>query len=481
MRFIPRSSYAAAAVTCAAFLFCAASGAAGATLPAPQQGAPAGIQKVQHIIWIIQENRSFDNYFGTYPGADGPPPDACAPELPGSSKCVAPFHMQPKMPPCDLAHRWVIAHADYDHGLMDGFVWAEGSAYTMGYYDQRDIPNYWAYARHYVLADRFFSSLMGASLPNHLFTVAAQSGGVINNEFSLKQIENDLDSPGGYSFATMVKLFNKANIPWKYYVETQRINSPPPGKRNYLADPDPKHYSLWNPLPGFKAVRDNPADMSHLVSLNEYFDDLKNRTLPAVSWIVPMGIDSEHPPAYPVTGMWYVTRLLNALMQSPYWKDSVVFLTWDDYGGFYDHVPPPLVDAYGYGPRVPTMVISPFAKHDYISHKTYDFTSMLKFIEERFGLSHLTARDGKADPMFDAFDFDGPPNTPLIINPVPENPPSMSAWPGDCVYQPKVDILESVPDIGTYLRRYPPPSAQLPALPTAPAPEHPGVSTPGKQ
>lgn len=440
---------------------------------------PAGMDKVQHIVWIIQENHSFDNYFGTYPGADGLPPDACSPELPGAKRCVAPFHMPAKMPPCDLAHRWVIAHADYDHGAMDGFVWAEGTAYTMGYYDQRDIPNYWAYAHHYVLADRFFSSLMGASLPNHLYTVAAQSGGVINNMFSVKEVEDDLDSPGGYSFATMVNLFNKAHISWKYYVETQRINSPA-AKRDYLADPDPKHYSLWNPLPGFKAIRENPADMAHLVSLNEFFDDLKSGTLPAVSWIVPMGIDSEHPPAFPETGMWYVTRLLNSLMQSPYWKSTVVFLTWDDYGGFYDHVPPPLVDAFGYGPRVPTLVISPFAKSDYISHQTYDFTSMLKFIELRFGLDHLTARDDKADPMLDCFDFNQKPNPPLIIQPVPENPPQVSEWPGDCVYQPKANIQESVPDIGTFLRRYPPPTDQLPPTPTAPAPEHPQGTAPGK-
>jgi phospholipase C len=458
--------------------------AAAAPVTPPQKSSgparrPAGLDRVKHIIWIIQENRSFDNYFGTYPGVDGIPPGTCSPVLPGATRCITPFHMPAKMPPCDLAHRWVIAHAAYDHGAMDGFVWAEGSPYTMAYYDQRDIPNYWAYARQYTLCDRFFSSLMGASLPNHLYTVAAQSGGAINNLFSLKEIEEELDSPGGYSFATMVNLFTKANISWKYYVETQRVNSVGK-KRDYLAQPDPKHYSLWNPLPGFKAIRENPANMSHLVSLNEYFNDLAKGNLAEVSWIVPMGIDSEHPPAYPETGMWYVTRLLNALMQSPYWKDSVVFVTWDDYGGFFDHVPPPLVDAYGYGPRVPTLVISPFAKPGYISHRTYDFTSMLKFIEVRYGLGHLTARDHKADPMFDCFDFEQAPNPAHVISPVPPNPPAAAEWPGDCVYPPAVNIPESVPDIGTYLRRYPPPRGQLPPPPATPAPEHPETAKPEK-
>jgi phospholipase C len=441
----------------------------------PASKLPAGLDKVQHIVWIIQENHSYDNYFGTYPGADGIPPGTCSPEMPGSKRCVASFHMPANMPPCDLAHRWVIAHAAYDHGAMDGFVWAEGTSYTMGYYDQRDIPNYWNYAHHYALADRFFSSLMGASGPNHLYTVAAQSGGVINNIFSVKEIDDLLDESDGYSFATMVNLFTKANISWKYYVETQPVNST--GKRDYLADPDPKHYSLWNPLPGFKAIRENPTQMAHLVALTEYFQDLKNGTLPEISWIVPMGQDSEHPPASPQVGMWYVTRLLNALMQSPYWKNTVVFLTWDDYGGFYDHVPPPLVDAYGYGPRVPTLIISPFAKPGYITHRTYDFTSMLKFIELRFGLGHLTARDDYADPMFDAFDFSQRPNAPDII-PVPADLPQPPHWEENCVYQPKVNIQESVPDIGTFIRRYPPPAGQLPPPPSAPAPEQQKVGNP---
>ena len=433
--------------------------------------ATQGLDKVKHIIWIIQENHSFDNYFGTYPGADGIPPGTCSPVMPGAHRCIAPFHMPKDMPPCDIAHRWVIAHAAYDHGAMDGFVWAEGTPYTMGYYDQRDIPNYWAYARHYTLCDRFFSSLMGASGPNHLYTVAAQSGGVINNIVSIKGIEEVLDSPGGYSFATMVNLFTKAHVSWKYYVETQPVNAT--GKnRDYLADPNPKHYSLWNPLPAFKAIRDNPADMAHLVSLNEYFADLKQGTLPEVSWIIPMAVDSEHPPEFPSTGMWYVTRLLNALMQSSYWKDSVVFLTWDDYGGFYDHVPPPLVDAYGYGPRVPTLVISPFAKPGYIAHHTYDFTSMLKFIELRFGLGHLTARDDHALPMLDCFNFEQAPNPTLVI-PIPAKLPAPPPWPG-CAYPPRVNIPESVPDIGNpVLRNYPPPNGQLDPDPPLPRPSAP--------
>jgi phospholipase C len=188
---------------------------------------------------------------------------------------------------------------------------------------------------------------------------------------------------------------------------------------------EPKTFSLWNPLPGFKAIRENPDRMKNLVDLKDYFQDLQSGSLPEVSWIVPTFEDSEHPPetlAPASRGMWYVTNIVNALMQSLYWKDSVVFLTWDDYGGFYDHVPPPIVDAFGYGPRVPTLVISPYAKAGFVSHFTYDFTSMLKFIEERWGLPSMTERDAHADPMLDCFDFDQTPVTTLII-PLPKTLP----------------------------------------------------------
>ncbi len=394
--------------------------------------------KIQHVIWIIQENHSFDNYFGTYPGADGFPPGTCLPDKPGSKRCIAPFHMPDGAPACDLQHYWEVAHAGYDNGKMDGFVWAEGSAYTIGYYDQRDIPNYWEYARHYTLADRFFSSLNGPSGPNHVYTVAAQSGGLLVNAFTLEQVEDVLDDPDGFSFASMVNLFQKTNVSWKYYVETQPL---PAGKQKIginLYYPDPKEYSLWNPLPGFKAVRENPRAMSHLVDLKEFYRDLQNNSLPEVSWIVPMLRDSEHPPQPLAQGMWYVTSLVNAVMESPSWNDSVIFLTWDDYGGFYDHVSPPTVDAFGYGPRVPAIVISPYAKANYISHFAYDFTSILKLIEERWGLGQLTARDDRANDMSDVFDFEQKPVPPLVI-PVPPNLPKRTVEPF-CEYQPAITL-----------------------------------------
>lgn len=404
----------------------------------------AGIQKINHVIWIIQENHSFDNYFGTFPGADGFPPSTCLPKLPGSQECVAPFHMPTGAPPCDLDHSWQVAHTAYDNGKMDGFIWTEGSTYTMGYYDDRDIPNYWDYARHFTLCDEFFSSLMGPSSPNHVFTVAAQSGGETNNIGTFERLTEFLGDPNGFTFASMVDLFAKANISWKYYVEAEPTPPELRGRSDMsLWYPEPKTFTLWNPLPGFKAIRNNPTRMARIVDVKDYFSDLKQGTLPQVSWVVPRFNDSEHPPesiAPVAQGMWYVTKLVNALMESSYWKDTVIFLTWDDYGGFYDHAQPPMIDAYGYGPRVPTIVISPYARRSYISHHIYDFTSMLKFIEMRFGLPHLTQRDNHADDMQDCFDFSKEPNPPLVIS-VPANLTSVTGRGNFCTYPPSIPVV----------------------------------------
>jgi phospholipase C len=421
----------------------AAPGRGSADETAKAQPVPPGLNKVKHIIWIMQENRTFDNYFGTFPGADGIPPATCLSKLPGGKDCVAPFHMPNLFPTCDLPHEWEHAHAAYDNGRMDAFVWVEGTSYTMGYLDDRDIPNYWTYAKHYTLCDALFSSQMGESLTNHLYMVSAQSGGMIGGARTVDEVKEIRDDPGGFSFAAVVDLLNKGGVSWKYYVETmppRPDEKMPPDILWYLLHPEPKQFSLWNPLPGFKSVRDSSVSWNSLAELKQYYDDVEKGTLPQVAWVIPAFDDSEHPPAPVSQGMWYVTKAINALMKSPYWKDSVIFLTWDDYGGFYDHVPPPEMDAMGLGPRVPGLVISPFSKSAYVSHIGYDFTSILRFMERRFDLPNLTTRDKRADPMFDCFNFDQTPLSPVVI-PVPADlPPSTRVEPY-CVFAPTLPVV----------------------------------------
>ncbi len=410
-----------------------------------EQEQVPGIDKIKHIVWIIQENHSFDNYFGTFPGANGIPPGTALPKRPGGKQTVKPFHMPAGEPLVDLEHSWESAHACYDNGRMDGFVWAEGTPYTMGYYDSTDIPNYWEYAHAYTLCDRYFSSEMSGSSPNHVYTVAAQSK-ELNNIGSLKYLEKVMDDDDGFNFASIVNRFTGKGITWKYYVETRPLPPDAAIINAHLSDlayPNPKNFTLWNPMPGFKYIRDNPKLMDHLVAETQFYNDLKDGKLPQVSWLIPDFQDSEHPPEPIQQGMWYVTRLINAVMQSPYWKNTAIFLCWDDYGGFYDHVVPPEVDAYGYGPRVPMIVISPYAKQHYISHYTYDLTSVLKFIEDRWHLKNLTTRDGRANGMEDCFDFEAPQAAPLVI----QVPPGLKSKldPVHYTYPPTVTLPHEEP------------------------------------
>ena len=411
---------------------------------------------LQHFVYIIQENITFDHYFGTFPHANGIARDAKLPFAPDGPPQLAPFHSSQTALPRDLNHSWQAAHVAYNGGKMDGFLWAEwpealryygkdtppqpdpaavqpvsgapdepvrarkkGAAvatkggqglgrrntppegeppewvrYTISYYDWREIPNYWEYARRFTLCDNFFSSLAGPSEPNHLYAVAAQSGGLVNNPR-----QNVAGQEGVYTFPSMAELLESAHVSWKYYDEK----------------PNPHQHSLWNPLPGFKSFQKNPALLDHVVPLAQFFQDVQAGQLPAVSWIVPVFADSEHPPADSVRGMWHVTRLINAIMASSSWKDTAIIVTWDDFGGFYDHVPPPQVDQFGLGPRVPALVISPYARPGFVCHTLFDFTSPLKLIETRFGLQPLAQRDAASNDMLDCFDFKQPPLRPAVI------------------------------------------------------------------
>jgi len=196
----------------------------------------------------------------------------------------------------------------------------------------------------------------------------------------------------------MVDLFGQSNVTWKYYTGL-----------------NPQRQSFRNVLPGFPQIANNPALLSRIEAIGKFYEDLHSEKLPQVCWIVPGFKDSEHPPANIQTGMAYVTRVVNAIMKSHYWKDCAIIITWDDYGGFYDHVPPPHIDQYGYGLRVPALVISPYSRAGVVVHTQYDFTSPLKLIETKFGLPSLTARDGASNTMLECFDFSQPALAPTVI------------------------------------------------------------------
>jgi len=442
----------------------------------------SGIHKIKHVVVIMQENRSFDSYFGTFPGAEGIPPNVCVPD-PTNGGCVPPFHDS-----ADLnfggPHSAGNAAADIDGGAMDGFVaQAErGSGCTtgdpncspcteqstgntpnkcvdvMGYHDAREVPNYWTYAQDFVLQDHMFEPNSSWSLPQHLYMVSEWSANCADpmNPFSCK---GALQSPNGdengpaslpndqfgqpndgelhYAWTDMTYLFHKFGVSWGYYVS----QGTEPDCENDAAmscapvQQGPQTPGIWNPLPSFTDVTQD-GQLGNVQSLQNFFTAAANGTLPAVSWIDPNGTVSEHPPALVSAGQAYVTGLIDAIMQSPDWNSTAIFLSWDDWGGFYDHVVPPVVDQMGLGLRVPGIVVSPYARPGYVDHQILSHDNYNKFIEDDFlarqRLNPTT--DGRPDPrpgvreaspllgdLAKDFNFNQTPRVPVLL---PVHPPS---------------------------------------------------------
>jgi phospholipase C len=278
---------------------------------------------------------------------------------------------------------------------------------------EAQIPNYFAYAKRFVLADRTFSSLSGPSFPNHLYTVAAQSGGVLSNPVKTESWGCDADDDTTvevmgtegkisqqfpcFDFPTLADSLQSAGISWRYY-------APHRGVYGYQ----------WSTLDAIRHIRFSPQWKRNVVSDAQFAQDAKNGKLPSVSWLVTGG-GSEHPPFSTCAGENWTVKQINAIMRGPEWSTTAIFVTWDDFGGFYDHVAPPKLDRYGLGPRVPLLIISPYAKAGHISHTQYEFSSFLAFVEARFGIKPLTERDAQANNALDSFDFNQQPSAPLVL------------------------------------------------------------------
>ena len=473
----------------------ASCGGSQADPPAVAPAVDPGIHAIKHVVMIMQENRSFDSYFGTYPGADGYPmkggkPNVCIPD-PTLHRCVRPFH------DTDLRneggpHGPQNALRDIDGGRMDGFVreavaaklaLARGARLTkrlegcakhgtvgprcelgapvdvMGYHDARDIPNYWSYARHYVLQDRMFEPNDGWSLPSHLFQVSAWSASC-SDPRDASSCRNDLeDPPNGpaatrkrfpkgplYGWTDLTYLLHRAGVSWGYFAVPGAEPDCEEGS-TLACHPRPLRLqtpSVWNPLPDFTTVR-RDGQLRNIQPVSTFTQEAKRGDLPSVSWIVPDFTHSEHPGALIGKGQAWVTHLVDTVMRGPDWKSTAIFVAWDDWGGFYDHVVPPRVDRNGYGLRVPALVISPYAKRGYVDHQTLSFDAYLRFIEDDFlgGARLDPATDGRPDPrptvretvpqlgnLVADFDFAHPHEAPLLLAPHPKQQETAGAASG---------------------------------------------------
>jgi phospholipase C len=425
-----------------------------------------GLNKIKHIVIIMQENRSFDTYFGTYPGADGLPRKdgkftVCLPEA-KTGKCIYPFH-DPADKNYGGPHTEDAAKAAIDGGKMDGFITlsegakvgcastddpacGEGATDVMGYHDAREIPNYWAYAQNYVLQDHMFQPNSSWSLPQHLFMVSEWSAkcSVTGDPMScINELQNPSLPPDYYQWKTgepgpdpnyawtdLTYLLYKNNVSWKYFVATG--NEPDCEKGEAICPPihqDSNTPGIWNPLPYFDTVKKD-GQLDNITDVVDFYKDAKSGDLPAVSWVTPSNENSEHPDGLVSDGQTWVTSLVNAVMQGPDWSSSAIFISWDDWGGFYDHVVPPVVDQNGYGLRVPGLVISPYAIKGSIDRQVLSHDAYVKFIEDVFiqGQRIDPKTDGRPDTRPNVrenapqlgdlaldFDFNQPPLPPLVL------------------------------------------------------------------
>jgi phospholipase C len=417
--------------------------------PGIQQGLPeetpgstrTGEIPIKRVVILIKENRSFDNFFGRYPGADG-----AASGITSSGERVRLTVARDVEDP-DLGHEFDDGVVAVNGGRMDGFDLVNQGEDLRGYssFTRRGIPAYWAYADEFVLTDRMFSSVYGPTLPEHLYLLGAQSAGAVSN-----LIPTEVERKGAYCDdpGDMVTAFRKLRKDEKKRVMTLEEQAAADQIREYweivracfdfevlpdlLNDAGVSwryHFSengLWfNALRAIRHIRYSKYWGPNAVKETEFTDnlmeDIKNGDLQEVTWVVPAKGFNEHPggPSVCMGENWTVAHI-NALMNSEYWKETAIFVLWDDFGGFYDHVPPPHYDVMGLGPRVPVLVISPWAKQGYVDHTTYEFASILKFIERLHGLPCMTQRDCIADDMFGAFDFSRQPDfdkRKLILEP----------------------------------------------------------------
>jgi phospholipase C len=390
-------------------------------------------QNIQHVVFLLKENRTFDTLFGQFPGADGATTGSLCD---GTAMPLAPAADQA----ANIDHSFLAGVTAVNGGQMNCFdqLGGGGLAPTLGgyvQYSKKQIPNYWSYAQHFTLADRFFSSVYGPSGIEHLWTFAGQAGGFVGHEgpgqFGTGAPREYCDDPTERAWAfrpltqtdrSQISLLESSQttahqIKNYWQARWPCVNIPVLPDQLAARNVTWKEYrgdnSYVQPLRMVQHVRQDPRLWAHVVSSDQFVTDIQAGRMPAVSWLTPPWNYSEHPPQSICAGENWTVQMINAVMQSTYWSSTAIILTWDDFGGFYDHVPPPKLDIWGLGPRVPAIIISPWSKTGVLSD-TLSFESVMRLIEVLHGLQPLTYRDASANDLLGAFDFTQQPLPPLV-------------------------------------------------------------------
>jgi phospholipase C len=393
----------------------------------PTPTPPPARTPIQHIVIIIQENRTFDNFFRNFPGADS-----------ADSGKTHTGRIVP-LTPVDLGNSHSICHdhvcwvPTYDNGKLDGFDLNHPtgtlSTFPYSYVPQAQIQPYWTLASEFTLADHFFQANSGPSYPAHQYLIAAQSQNAAENPdaagvwgcdsppgTTVNILENNgQEEPGPFpcfDYRTLTDEMDNAGVTWRYYTTAIGVSG-----------------GVWSALDAIRHVRYGPDwQQKVIVPSSRVLSDVAAGDLAQVTYVTPSAEDSDHP-GLGADGPQWVSSVVNAIGQSPYWSNTAIFILWDDWGGWYDNVRPPQLDVMGLGYRVPLIVVSPYARSGYVSHVQHEFGSILKFTEEDFGLSNLGPEDSRADDLSDCFNFSQ--------NPLPYTPLSTMLMPAHFINEPQ--------------------------------------------
>lgn len=372
---------------------------------------------IQHVVFIMKENQSFDDYFETYPAGPGnalannsvvqelsvpyvAPVDTKVPNYPGLGWLFGytTLTYEDTSTQANPGEGWVDYHGDWNYGLLTGWV-AYSGPQSMAYVSHAQIPYYWDYAEEYVLFDNWFSPVMTETLPNRLSSLAG-----------VTPVTNDLAPPPYVPLSqTIFYQLTNHNVSWSYF-ELFSTASSPPSSEIY-------------PLDSISGFSSDSTMMSRVMNMSVFYQEAADGTLPAVSFVEPFGLYgengipdvSEHPPANITVGEQWTVNAVNAVMHGPDWGSSTIFITWDENGGFFDNVAAPQVNSFGYGARVPTLMISPYAKENFIDDQVLNHMSVLAFIDYNWGLPYLSSWVANSGVPLNAFDFGQQPRAPIIL------------------------------------------------------------------
>jgi phospholipase C len=385
---------------------------------------------IKHIVIVVQENRSFNDFFATFPGADGATQGLM--ETPSGDQYIQ--LVSAPLASLSLAHQHSAFMHEYDKGKMDGFdevaltlkkgTREPAGTYAYRYVDPSDIPEYWTMANQYVLGDHMFTTQSSDSFTAHQDLIAGGTpiGDAGDNvidfptpaswgcEASPPGTVTSLITPTGrylkekgpfpcFTYSTIRDLLDAGGVSWRYFTSASKGGT-------------------WDAFEAINAVRNGPEWSTNIIQpQTKFFDYVADGTLPAVSWVIPDALDSDHPGNHRDTGPSWVASIVNAVGKSSYWPATVVIVVWDDWGGEYDNVPPPQLDGQGLGFRVPMLLVSAYARETsssqpgYVSHTQYEFGSILKLIEDNWDLGTLGRTDRRANSLLDCFDFTQSPRS----------------------------------------------------------------------